>query len=123
MAAKDEDSAAEDMHRAGGESDDAERRRRPAPKKARAERVSAPQALRKAAEQLAMMLGTPPESVSSLRPTENGWEADVEVVEVERVPETTSVMATYRVVLTPDGELMAYERRRRYARGQLDSRD
>lgn len=88
----------------------------------RARRVSAPQAMRKAAEQLAGLLGTTPESVSALKPTDDGWEADVEVLELERVPETTSVMATYRVSLDAGGELMAYERRRRYARGQIDAR-
>jgi len=84
-------------------------------------RVSAPQAMRKAAEQLAELLRMAPESVSALKPTDDGWEADVEVLELERVPQTTSVMATYRVSLDSGGELVAYERRRRYARGQTDA--
>ncbi|MEU6326486.1 MULTISPECIES: gas vesicle protein GvpO [unclassified Streptomyces] len=87
-----------------------------------ARRVSAPRAMRYAAEQLEELLGRPPESVSSVKPTEDGWQADVEVLELERVPATTSVMATYRVVLDKEGELVAYERTRRYTRGQIDRR-
>ncbi|MER0478443.1 gas vesicle protein [Streptomyces sp. Edi2] len=87
-----------------------------------ARRVSAPRAMRYAAEQLEELLGRAPESVSSVKPTEDGWQADVEVLELERVPATTSVMATYRVVLDKEGELVAYERTRRYTRGQIDRR-
>ncbi len=84
------------------------------------ERVSAPEAIRSATEQLAELLGRRPESVSGLKPTETGWEAQVEVVEVERIPETTSVMASYEVVLDPEGRLLAYERDSRYTRSQVD---
>ncbi|MEW9520310.1 gas vesicle protein [Streptomyces tubercidicus] len=85
-------------------------------------RVSAPRAMRYAAEQLKELLGRAPESVSAVQPTEDGWQADVEVLELERVPGTTSVMATYRVMLDKEGELVAYERTRRYTRGQIDRR-
>ncbi|MFE4335743.1 gas vesicle protein [Streptomyces sp. NPDC056831] len=81
-------------------------------------RVSAPQAMRYAAEQLQELLGRAPESVSALKPTDDGWQADVEVLELERVPATTSVMASYRVSLDKGGELVSYERTRRYTRGQ-----
>ncbi|MGW7462453.1 gas vesicle protein GvpO [Streptomyces sp. NPDC054797] len=77
-------------------------------------------AMRSAAEQLAELLGRFPESVSSLKPTEDGWEAQVEVVELERIPDTTSVMASYRVTLDEEGELVSYERTRRYSRGMID---
>jgi hypothetical protein len=83
-------------------------------------RVSAPQAMRGAAGQLAELLGTTPESVSALQPKDDGWMAHVEVVELERVPDTMTVMATYRVTLDAQGQLLGYERLRRYARGQLD---
>ncbi|KIF01882.1 gas vesicle protein [Streptomyces sp. RSD-27] len=80
-------------------------------------------ALRAAAEQLAELLGRPPESVSSVKPTEDGWEAVVEVVELERIPDTTSVMASYTVALDEEGELISYERTRRYSRGMVDRPD
>ncbi|MFC5907692.1 gas vesicle protein [Streptacidiphilus monticola] len=78
------------------------------------------QALRRATEQLAALLGRAPESVSALRRSQDSWEADVEVLELERVPDSTSVLASYHVVLDPDGELVSYERRRRYTRGQVE---
>ncbi|MET9829221.1 gas vesicle protein [Streptomyces sp. NPDC006385] len=86
-------------------------------------RVSAAEAMRFAIDQLSELLGRAPESVSSLKPTDQGWKADVEVVELERIPETASVMASYHVVLDPEGKLLAYERGRRYPRAQVDRRD
>lgn len=83
-------------------------------------RIAAPEAMRSAARQLGELLGSEPSAVSALRATDAGWSADVEVVEVERIPDTTSILATYQVSLDPEGNLLGYERTRRYARGQLD---
>ncbi|MDQ1015378.1 gas vesicle protein GvpO [Streptomyces afghaniensis] len=83
-------------------------------------RTTAVQAMRGAAAQLAELLGTTPDSVTAVRPTPDGWTADVEVAELERVPDTMTIMATYQVTLDPEGRLLGYERIRRYARGQLD---
>ncbi|MEU7642568.1 gas vesicle protein GvpO [Streptomyces sp. NPDC039016] len=85
-------------------------------------RVSVARAMRCAAQQLQELLGRAPEMVSAVKPTEDGWQADVEVLELARVPSTTSVLATYRVALDEEGELVAYERIRRYTRGQIDRR-
>ncbi|MEU1127121.1 gas vesicle protein [Streptomyces sp. NPDC005899] len=84
------------------------------------ERVGLPTAMRNATGQLAELLQCEPASVSSMKATEDGWTADVEVVEIEKIPDTTSVMATYRVTLDGQGQLMGYERTRRYSRGQVD---
>ncbi|MEU9734249.1 gas vesicle protein [Streptomyces sp. NPDC048002] len=83
---------------------------------------SAAWAMRSAAGQLEELLGRTPESVSAIKPTDDGWEADVEVLELQRIPETTSVLGTYHVTLSARGELLAYERTRRYTRGQIDRR-
>jgi hypothetical protein len=88
--------------------------------KAEAGRVSTAQAMRYAVQQLGELLGRAPESVSAVKPADGGWEADVEILELERVPGTTSVMASYRVRLDEEGELLSYERTRRYTRGQID---
>ncbi|MEW1905934.1 MULTISPECIES: gas vesicle protein [unclassified Streptomyces] len=93
-------------------------RRGPAPRKAKA--VDAGSAMSSAAEQLAKLLGRPPESVSSLKPTDSGWEAQVEVLELERIPDTTSVLASYKVSLDEEGALISFERTRRYSRGMID---
>lgn len=73
-----------------------------------------------ATEQLTRLLGRLPESVSSLKPIDDGWEAQVEVVELERIPDTTSVLASYRVTLDGQGTLLSFERTRRYTRGMID---
>lgn len=85
-------------------------------------RVPIAKAMRLASAQLAELLQLEPASVSSVKATDDGWNADVEVVELERIPETTSVMASYRVQLDGQGNLLGYERTRRYARGQIDQR-
>lgn len=86
------------------------------------DRLPAAEAMRAAARQLAELLGNEPSSVSALRAQDHGWSADVEVVEIERVPDTSSVMASYRVRLDGRGGLVGYERVRRYAKGQIDRR-
>ncbi|MBB1245634.1 gas vesicle protein [Streptomyces durbertensis] len=85
-------------------------------------RVDVTTAMRQASGQLADLLRCEPGFVSSVKPADEGWTADVEVVELEKVPDTMSVMASYRVQLDPEGRLVGYERLRRYARGQIDRR-
>lgn len=103
----------------GGEGQDRGKPGRTAPRRPSG-KTGAAAAMRAAAQQLAELLGRLPDSVSSLKPTEEGWEAQVEVVELERIPDTTSVMGSYRVALDDDGELISYERTRRYTRGMID---
>ncbi|MFI6150837.1 gas vesicle protein [Streptomyces sp. NPDC051109] len=79
-------------------------------------------AMRGASEQLSELLRCEPGSVSAVKATEDGWTAEVEIVELEKVPDTMSVMASYHVTLDAEGQLIAYERTRRYARGQIDRR-
>ncbi|MFI8966516.1 gas vesicle protein [Streptomyces sp. NPDC053493] len=85
-------------------------------------RLSLTAVMRGAREQLGDLLQRPAGAVSAIKATDSGWTADVEVVELEKVPDTMSVMALYHVELDSDGEIVAYERGRRYARGQIDRR-
>lgn len=87
-----------------------------------AERPSPMEVLRQARGQLAELTGMEAESVSSFEQTEEGWALEVEVLELERVPDTMSLMASYQVELGPDGELTGYRRVRRYERGRSDAR-
>jgi Gas vesicle synthesis protein GvpO len=66
--------------------------------------------------------GITPEQVSGLRSTDDGWSVLVEVVDVERIPSTTSILSTYRVDADPQGGLVGYERIRRYTRASTDAR-
>lgn len=85
-----------------------------------AKRPSPMELLRQARGQLAELTGMEAESVSSFEQTEEGWSLEVEVLELERVPDTMSLMASYQVELDPDGELTGYRRVRRYERGRAD---
>ncbi|GGS95718.1 hypothetical protein GCM10010206_68010 [Streptomyces cinerochromogenes] len=78
--------------------------------------------LRQARSQLAELTGLAPESVSSFEETEEGWSLEVEVLELARVPDTMSLMASYQVELDPEGQLTGYRRVRRYERGRADAR-
>ena len=73
---------------------------------------------RAAAEQLTEIAGLEPDSISGLERTENGWLVRVEVVEVSRIPDSTSVMASYTVEVDGNGELQSYRREHRYYRNQ-----
>ena len=77
------------------------------------EALTAAEAIRAAGRQLAELLGGEADSVSALKAADDGWTADVEVVEIERVPDTTSVMGSYRVQLDGRGRLVASAAMRR----------
>jgi len=77
-------------------------------------------AARKAMEHLAQLTGQMPESISGLTATDDGWKVTLDVVELERIPRTTDVMASYEVELDGQGELAGYRRLTRYYRNQVD---
>jgi Gas vesicle synthesis protein GvpO len=72
-------------------------------------------------QQIAELTGKEPEGVTGVEPAEDGWIVTVEVVETRRIPAATDLLATYETEIGPDGELVAYRRTRRYARGRGDS--
>ncbi|WP_327352168.1 gas vesicle protein GvpO [Streptomyces sp. NBC_01304] len=77
--------------------------------------------LREARTQLAELTGMVAESVSSFERTEDGWTLEIEVLELARVPDTMSLIASYQVDLDPQGALTGYRRIRRYERGRSDA--
>jgi Gas vesicle synthesis protein GvpO len=74
--------------------------------------------IRKTREQLHVLTGYETVSVSGLTRTDEGWELAVDVVELRRVPDTASVLATYRVTTDDAGDVASYERLHRYNRGR-----
>ncbi|MDX8036680.1 gas vesicle protein [Lentzea sp. BCCO 10_0856] len=84
-------------------------------------KLTAAVAIRTATEQFSALIGRAPDTVSGVRATpDGGWSVLIDVLELERVPATTSVMATYRVDIDATGELYGCERLRRYTRGTTD---
>ncbi|MGW7526107.1 gas vesicle protein GvpO [Streptomyces sp. NPDC054783] len=78
--------------------------------------------LRQARAQLAELTGLAPESVTSFEQTEDGWALEVEVLELARVPDTMSLMASYQIDLDQEARLTGYRRVHRYERGRSDAR-
>ena len=74
----------------------------------------------RARDLLQELSGSDVESVSAIDRTRDGFRITLEAVEVRRVPESTDVLASYDVEVDGDGDLVRYERRRRYARSQSD---
>jgi hypothetical protein len=66
--------------------------------------------------------GQPADRVSGVRRVESGWSILIDVIDVERVPSTTSVLSTYRVDADEEGHLTGYERIRRFTRASTDGR-
>lgn len=54
------------------------------------------------------------------RSDDGGWSILVDIVELERIPRSTSLLATYRVDVDDRGRLVSYERLRRFTLGAAD---
>jgi Gas vesicle synthesis protein GvpO len=70
-----------------------------------------------ALEHVARLTGKETVGVTFVEPTDDGWQAGVEIVEDIRVPSSSDMLAVYQADLDLDGELLAYRRVQRYARG------
>lgn len=82
---------------------------------------TAAEAARAAADSLAELIDHPVEGSSEVsRSVDHGWLVGVDVLEVPRIPDTTSLLATYEVQIGDDGGLRGYRRVRRYRRGDAD---
>ncbi|GHE71902.1 gas vesicle protein [Streptomyces spiralis] len=77
--------------------------------------------LREARAQFEELTGMTAESVTTFVQTEDGWSLEVEVLELARVPDTMSLMASYQVELDTEGQLTGYRRARRYERGRSEA--
>ena len=75
--------------------------------------------VQQAREQLAQMTGLKPDTVSAFTKDEGGWHVAVEMVELKRIPEASDILATYDVNLDDKGNLLRYQRTRRYLRSEV----
>lgn len=87
----------------------------------RPKRSSGSKLAQRAKRELAEITGLEAEAVTSLARAEDGtWKVTVELLELERVPNTDDMLGSYEAELDEDGELLGYRRLRRYARSQAD---
>ena len=73
-----------------------------------------------ARQQVADVTGRRVETVSGLHRDGDGWIVTVEVLELERIPNTMDLLATYELQISDDGDVLGFERRRRYHRAAVD---
>jgi hypothetical protein len=82
------------------------------------------QAARLAREQVEELFGMPVEAVSAISRVNGdggGWAVTLELLELPRIPDTTSVLGSYEAVIDGNGDLIEAKRVRRYARNQTDT--
>ena len=85
----------------------------------RARNLKGPQIAQLAREQLAQITGYEAQGVSELRRSDDGgWTATVELLELSRIPPSDDLLASYRAEFDAEGDLVGYQRIRRYARGR-----
>ena len=73
----------------------------------------------RAKDQLRLLTGYRVDSVSGFTKSDSGWHLSVMMVELPRIPPVTDVLAGYEVELDTAGDIISYQRGRRYFRGQL----
>jgi len=78
---------------------------------------------REAREQLGELIGRSPEGVLGVERDDGddgGWRVTLEVLELERVPNSTDLLGCYVARMDDNGDLLENQRLRRYQRGQPD---
>ena len=86
-------------------------------------KLSAAKAAQRGLEQIGQLTNKPTECVTRVEPDDDGWTIGVEVVEDERVPSSSDMMAIYLAALDASGDLISYRRVRRYRRSAVDGSD
>lgn len=77
-------------------------------------------AIEAAIRELTALTGRPLEGIVGFARTEEGSRITLDLLELEKVPATTDILATYVVELDEEEELLNYRRLRRYVRGRAE---
>jgi hypothetical protein len=83
--------------------------------------MNASEAAKAALRQIAQLTAKQPEGITQVARTEDGWAVSIELIEDQRIPSSSDILATYETTIDADGELLSYRRVRRYARGRGDT--
>ncbi|GGL31058.1 gas vesicle protein GvpO [Nocardia jinanensis] len=82
--------------------------------------LTAREAAAAAIEHLSELTSKSVEGVTSMEPLEDGRLVEIEVLEDHRIPSSADMLALYEVEIDFDGNLLAYHRVARYARGSTE---
>jgi len=69
--------------------------------------------------QLGDLIGLVADSVSSLSKVDGGWKLVINMIELKRIPPSTDVLASFDVSMDEAGNVIDYQRSRRYRRDQM----
>ncbi len=72
-----------------------------------------------AREQLSILTGLKVDTVSRVGREGRGWVVDIEMIELQRVPSSNDVLASYRINLDAKGSMVSYVRTHRYTRSEV----
>lgn len=82
--------------------------------------LSASEAAKQAVRHVTDMTGRDAEGVVGIERAGDGWQVTVEIVETHRIPDSADILAIYETEVDDEGELVAYRRASRYARGRVE---
>jgi hypothetical protein len=82
--------------------------------------VRPPELAQQARRQVAELTGLQSGTVTGLDRAGDNWVVTVEVVELERIPNTMDVMGTFEITLSGDGEVVGLRRSGRHRRSETD---
>ncbi len=88
---------------------------------AREQELTATEAAQAGLARVSELTGKDTVAVTEVSPTDEGWLIGVEVVEQNRIPSSSDMLAIYEIETDLSGELLSYRRTRRYARGASSS--
>src|SRR5437016_9777409 len=83
-------------------------RRRPTRRSRKA--MTAGEAAKAALREIAALTAKQPEGVTEVERTEDGWTVGIELVEDQRIPSSSDILAIYEPTIDADGELLSYRR-------------
>jgi hypothetical protein len=78
------------------------------------------EAARRATDAVHELTRREPEHVISVAKQNDSWHIGLEVVELQRLPDSADIVAVYEVTLDTRGELVTCRRERRYVRGSAE---
>jgi hypothetical protein len=84
----------------------------------RSSKKPAKEIVKSAVIELQELIGRPIEAVTGIEKNGSEWTVIVEVVELERIPNTTDVLGVYEITVDKDGELTGTRRTRRFYRSE-----
>jgi hypothetical protein len=70
--------------------------------------------------QMAVITGLPPETISRFDRADEGWTLAIDMLEHRSVPRTQDLLASFEVMLDPEGHVTCWRRTGRFKRCQQD---